>query len=113
MHAPYIAKGPLSRRQFLRGAGAAAIALPVLDAMTPLFSRSALAAESDVRQSPKRFVAMCATLGFHGPFLFPEKAGRDYEPTPYLNQLKDHLSDLTVFSGILARAAASLTDLSR
>lgn len=100
MHAPYIAQGPLSRRQFLRGAGAAAIALPVLDAMTPLFSRTGLAAEEDVRQSPKRFVAMCATLGFHVPFLFPEEAGRNYEPTPYLNQLKDHLGDLTVFSGL-------------
>ncbi len=101
MHAPFVAtRSPMSRRQFLRGAGAAAIGLPVLDAMTPAFSRTALADEADARQSPKRFVAACATLGFHGPFLFPETPGRNYQPTPYLNELKEHLGDLTVFSGL-------------
>jgi hypothetical protein len=31
---------------------------------------------------------------------FPEKAGRDYAPTPYLEILKDFRDDLTVFSGL-------------
>lgn len=101
MHAPHvITRSPVSRRQFLRGAGAAAIGLPVLEAMSPLLSPSGMAAERDSRQSPPRFVAMCATLGFHAPFLFPERPGRGYNPTPYLNQLKNHLGDMTVFSGL-------------
>lgn len=73
------------------------LGLPLLDAMTPIMGR---AAKSGVRQSPKRFVAACATLGFHGPFLFPTAAGRDYELTPYLQTLKDHRNDFTVFSGL-------------
>lgn len=73
------------------------LGLPLLEAMTPIMGR---AAESGVRQSPKRFVAACATLGFHAPFLFPTAAGRDYELTPYLQTLKDHRNDFTVFSGL-------------
>ncbi|MDB4662827.1 DUF1552 domain-containing protein, partial [Verrucomicrobiales bacterium] len=44
--------------------------------------------------------AMCATLGFHTPFLFPQQTGRDYEMTPYLAKLKDHRDNLTVLSGL-------------
>lgn len=91
-----IARTPLSRRSFLRGAGAC-IALPLLDAMVPTIGHAALAGN---KSSPKRFVAACATLGFHTPFLFPEKTGRDYELTPYLKLLQDHRSDFTVFSGL-------------
>ena len=63
--------------------------------MTPAFARAAA-----TPALPRRFVAVCATLGFHTPFLFPERAGRDYAPTPYLDVLKDHRADLTVFSGL-------------
>ncbi len=95
MNAPHIATNrALSRRHFLRGTGAALLSLPSLDAMMPAFSR---AAETD---SPKRFVAMCATLGFHAPFLVPEKSGADYELTPYLQKLKDHRDDFSVISGL-------------
>lgn len=102
MHAPCITtRGALSRRHFLRGAGAAAIGLPLLEAMRPTFSsRAALAAAEQSQKSPKRFVAACATLGFHVPFLVPQQAGRDYELTPYLEVLKDHKDDLTVISGV-------------
>ncbi|MCA9119346.1 MAG: DUF1552 domain-containing protein [Planctomycetaceae bacterium] len=92
-----IPKRLLDRRYFLRGTGAAMLSLPVLDAMTPLLACGADATSS---QSPKRFVAMCAGLGFHGPYLFPESAGRDYELTPYLNELKDHRNDFTILSGL-------------
>jgi hypothetical protein len=89
----------IGRRRFLRGTGAAALALPFLEAMGPTLGQRALAAtESD--QSPKRFVAMCATLGFHVPFLFPEREGRDFELTPYLSRLADHRDQLTLFSGL-------------
>jgi hypothetical protein len=99
MSRPYLAtRVPLPRRQFLRGAGAAAVALPLLDAMAPKSSR--LAAAFDSQSSPKRFVAACATLGFHCPFLFPEQTGQEYTPTPYLNLLNEHRDDFTVFSGL-------------
>lgn len=83
----------LSRRAFLRGSGVA-LSLPLLDAMTPALARAAAA------EQPRRFVAICATLGFHTPFLFPSEEGRDYKLTPYLEALKDHRNDLTVFSGV-------------
>ena len=78
MHAPYMTtRGALSRRHFLRGAGAAAIGLPLLEAMRPTFSsRAAVAAAEQSQRSPKRFVAACATLGFHVPFLVPQQAER-------------------------------------
>lgn len=79
----------LSRRHLLRGAGAAAVGLPLLDAMS-LPGRA---------EPPKRFVAMCAPLGFHTPFLFPEKPGRTVASTPYLKILKDHLDVITPVSG--------------
>lgn len=98
MHVPHVSTRPaLSRRRFLRGAGAAAVALPLLEAMRPVFSRRTAAAE--LARSPKRIVACCATLGFHTPFLFPQQAGRDYEMTPYLKVLADHRDRLTVLSG--------------
>lgn len=76
------------------------LGLPFLDAMIPTFGRPALGADGKPGESPKRFVAACATLGFHGPFLFPEKSGSDYELTPYLSILKKHRDRLTVFSGL-------------
>lgn len=96
MNTPYIAsKTALNRRHFLRGAGSTLLGLPLLEAMTPAFARGA---GSTV--SPKRFVAMCATLGFHGPHLFPEQEGSSYTLTPYLDKIKDHRNEFTVFSGL-------------
>lgn len=83
----------IDRRHFLRGLGVG-ISLPMLEAMTPAFARQAEPA------SPKRFVAMCAGLGFHAPFLIPEKTGRDYALTPYLDLLKEHRDRFTVLSGL-------------
>jgi hypothetical protein len=91
---PHIAtRAALSRRAFLRGTGVS-LSLPFLEAMTPAFSRAASP------QAPPRFVAMCATLGFHTPFLFPKEIGADYTPTPYLEPLKDLRNDFSVISGL-------------
>lgn len=99
-----IPNAPVSRRQLLKGTTAAAIALPILDAMGPSIGQAALAgspnANSAKEKSPKRFVAMCATLGFHTPFLFPEEAGKDYQATPYLKLLQKHRDHFTVVSGL-------------
>ncbi len=86
-------KRQLSRRAFLRGTGVT-LSLPFLEAMTPSFVRAAAPA------APKRFVAMCATLGFHTPFLHPKETGAGYTLTPYLEPLKDLRDDFTVFSGL-------------
>jgi hypothetical protein len=50
--------------------------------------------------SPKRFVAMCATLGFHGPHLFPESPDPDHQWTPYLLKVAEHRDQFTLFSGL-------------
>ncbi len=91
---------PLARRAFLRGTGAAIVSLPWLEAMSPTLGRRVLAGESATMPSPPRFLAICATLGFHTPFLFPENEGRDYPLTPYLQQLAGHRDHFTVFSGL-------------
>lgn len=68
--------------------------LPFLEAMVPAFSRGAAS------EPPRRFVAMCATLGFHGPRLFPTREGLDYEATPYLAKLEARRGEFTLFSGL-------------
>ncbi|MEI6231838.1 MAG: DUF1552 domain-containing protein [Planctomycetota bacterium] len=87
----------LSRRTFLRGAGVA-LGLPLLEAMHPVFSMStARAAETKI---PRRMVAIETNMGIMPQFFFPEKAGRDYVLTPYLERLAKHRNNMTVFSGV-------------
>lgn len=88
-----IAHSSISRRAFLRGVGVS-LALPMLDAMWPQHLRAAATA------APKRMVAVCTSLGIYGPALYPKETGRDYTPTPYLEMMKEHRNDLTVFSGL-------------
>ena len=83
----------ISRRTFLRGTGVA-LALPFLDAMWP---QGASAAET---AAPKRLVAVCTSLGIYGPAFFPKETGADYTSTPYLDVLKEHRNEFTVFSGL-------------
>ena len=82
----------LSRRTFLKGTGAA-MALPMLEAMTPAFATSAAAT-----QTPSRFVSVSLALGLHAPNLDPVKSGRN-SPSLYLSHVKDLLGDLTVVTG--------------
>lgn len=89
-------KRHLDRRAFLRGSGTL-LALPFLEAMVPAFATRAQAA---VGRPPPRFIAMCATLGFHTPFLFPKETGATYALTPYLEPLQDLRGDFSVISGL-------------
>ena len=82
----------LSRRTVLRGAGVV-LATPWLSAMSSAF------ADSASLQSPRRFVAMTLGLGLHAENLFPQQAGRDYEPSLYLKPLQDIREHYTVVSG--------------
>ena len=49
---------------------------------------------------PRRMVAIETNMGILPQFFFPEKSGRDYELSPYLERLKDHRQNMTVFSGV-------------
>src|SRR5689334_13940519 len=83
----------LHRRRFLRAAGVS-LALPWLDAFAP---RRALAGAAE---PIRRMVCLCAPLGLHPADFFPEKTGKDYEQTPYLEVLRDFRADYTVISGL-------------
>ena len=85
-------KTPLPRRTILKAAGVA-VTLPLLESMNPAIG-------NDLEESPKRMVLICSTLGLHPPSLFPNTPGRDYENTEYLNLLKEHRQDFTLFSGL-------------
>ena len=90
----------LSRRKFLRGTGIL-LALPLLDAMTPAFA--ALAKKSVTKTpggKPRRMFGICNNLGLLPDQFFPKEAGRDYQLSPYLEVLKEHRHDFTVFSGV-------------
>lgn len=83
----------LDRRTFIKGAGVA-LSLPMLDAMLPVRARAA------APERPKRrMVLINLGFGFHAPNLFPQKAGRNYEMTPYLEILREYRDDFTIISG--------------
>ena len=83
----------LDRRHFLRASGVS-LALPWLEALAPVGAAAASA------QPRRRMVCICTPLGVHPPFFFPQKAGKDYELSPYLEVLKDFRNDFTVMSGL-------------
>ncbi len=87
------ASAALSRRAFLRGTGVS-LALPFLDVM---WSRRAMATNAT---PPKRLVTVCASLGIYPADFFPKNTGAAYQLSPYLEMLKDHRQDFTVFSGL-------------
>ena len=84
----------LSRRKFLRAAGVS-LALPCLDAFTPVRVFGAAAAKPR-----RRMVCINTPLGMHPAAFFPKTAGKDYELSPYLEVLKDLRNDFTVASGL-------------
>ncbi|MBP90522.1 MAG: hypothetical protein CMJ64_28075 [Planctomycetaceae bacterium] len=83
---------PISRRTVLKASGIA-ISLPFLESMNPAMGRERVA-------PPKRLVLICNTLGLHPPSLFPKTTGSEYGSTDYLELLKKHRNDFTLFSGL-------------
>jgi len=83
----------LFRRTFLKAAGTT-LALPWLEAMRPAFAKAEAA-----KKIPRRMVAIETNMGIMPQFFFPEKSGRDYALTPYLEKLAAHRGQMTVFSG--------------
>src|SRR5688500_400344 len=94
--APFISRRQaMSRRRFLKGAGAA-LTLPFLDSMVQ-FAR---ARESAIARPPRRMFAICNNLGLLPEHFFPKGSGRDYTASPYLKFLQDHRDNFTVFTGV-------------
>lgn len=85
----------IRRRTLLRATGVV-MALPMLDWFAPRGR-----AESAAAAKPKRrMVCINTPLGIQPHFFFPEKPGRDYELSPYLEVIKDFRNDFTVVSGL-------------
>lgn len=89
----------LSRRQFLRGAGVV-MSLPFLDSMLSPFARAAATGDNAPGGKPRRMFAICNNLGLLPEQFFPTEKGRGYKLSPYLEHLKAHREDFTVFSGV-------------
>src|SRR5689334_20965748 len=90
----------ISRRRFLRGAGIA-LSLPFLDSMVPAFAAlTKNSASATPGGTPRRMFGICNNLGLLPENFFPKQGGRDYEFSPYLELLKEHRKDFTVFSGV-------------
>jgi len=91
-----ITQKSLSRRHLLKGAGVA-LALPMLEAMTPAFARAA------ATPTPRRFLGICNNLGLLPEKFFPaqDSAGFGYQLSPYLEHLAEYRKDFTVFSGVM------------
>lgn len=95
MNAPHISTSSslVGRRTLLRGLGVQ-LALPLLDCMTPVFARAATPA------SPRRMLLISNNLGVLPKPFFPTTVGRDYQLSPYLEELKAFRQDFTVISGL-------------
>ncbi len=93
MTGPYIKRSrTIPRREFLRGAGVA-LALPMLECMRPAFAR-------ERSSEPRRMLVISNNLGVLPKPFFPGASGRDYELSPFLEELKTFREDFTVFSGL-------------
>jgi Protein of unknown function (DUF1552) len=100
---PFIAtRRPLSRRRFLRRTGIA-LALPLLESMSPRFAKAASSSSSSPLApgaKPRRMFAICNNLGLLPEHFFPTGTGRDYSLSPYLELVKEHRDNFTIFSGV-------------
>lgn len=98
-----LAHRALSRRTFLRAAGAT-LALPWLESLFPRSARAATsgpaAASPTPSGAPRRLICICTTLGIEAEYIFPKVPGRSYETTPYLEPLAALRNDFTLFSGV-------------
>jgi hypothetical protein len=99
-----VTRKTLSRRTILRGLGAA-IALPVLDAMTPAF-----AASSITSVTPRRMAYMYVPNGIIMDQFTPAAAGADFQLTRLLEPLAAWREDITILSGLTLNGGRALGD---
>jgi hypothetical protein len=86
----------LSRRTVLRGLGAT-VALPLLDAMVPVFSRARAAVKP-----AHRFQSFYVPNGMAMEYWTPKGEGREFELSPVLEPLAPYRDRMLVLSGIKA-----------
>jgi hypothetical protein len=99
LEAPFVAtRRAVSRRRFLRATGIL-MSLPFLDAMRPAFGALSNASQTPGGK-PRRMLGICNNLGLLPENFFPKTKGRSYQLSPYLELLKEHQNDFTVFSGV-------------
>src|SRR5262249_59310352 len=94
---------PISRRAWLRGAGAVAIALPFLDAMIPeSLIGSSEAAERTAKAMPKnRFSLLYYPNGLESSAWYPKGPGADYDLTGLsMEPLKRHQKDFLLLGNL-------------
>ncbi|EMB14504.1 DUF1552 domain-containing protein [Rhodopirellula europaea] len=96
----------LSRRFLLRGLGTA-VALPLLDVMSPT---RLLAATSDGGPPPLRMGFFYVPNGMHMPAWTPQKDGREFELTPTLQKLAENKDSISVLSGLTLDGARAHGD---
>ena len=82
-----------NRRRFLRASGVM-LALPMLD------SAHSVSGKEAASQTPRRMLLISNNLGVLPKPFFPKSIGRDYELSPYLQDLADSRNDFTVISGL-------------
>jgi hypothetical protein len=83
----------LDRRSFLRGVGAT-MALPLLDAMVPIYAKATTTAK------PARSVFIYIPNGVNVLTWQITKAGRDFEFSQGMKPLQKHRENITIFSGL-------------
>jgi hypothetical protein len=93
----------LPRRTFLRGVGAA-IALPVLDAMTPAFGKDLEG------KAPERLMIVYAPNGMMPYYWFPEETGADFAFPRIMKPLERFRKDILVVSNLAHPNALALGD---
>ena len=87
---------PIPRRTFLRGLGTA-VALPLLDAMTPT---RVFAAGASAGQAPIRMAFLFVPNGMHMPDWTPAREGPNFDFPKILQALRPVKRDLLVLSGL-------------
>ena len=93
----------LSRRTFLRGAGTA-MALPVLDAMTPAFAKPARTTSN----ASTRMAFVYVPNGIIMKDWTPAAKGTDFELPAILEPLKAHRQSMVLFSGLTQNGGRAL-----
>nr|WP_309692040.1 DUF1552 domain-containing protein [Armatimonas sp.] len=100
----YLSRNYLSRRMLLRGAGAA-LALPLLDAMTP-----ALATPQQRKKAPLRLVFCYVPNGIIMKDWTPKELGSGFELPRILKPLEAHRESLLLLSGLADHNGNELGD---
>jgi len=100
----FVTRRPLPRRAFLRGAGAA-LALPLLDAMTPALTAMAQT-PAGVSSRPRRLGFVYVPNGVIVEQFVPATEGADFEISAILKPLESVKNQIVVISN-LVRAEAS------